>query len=64
MTLELRSIISINRAVFHFNGNQIVCKAVGVEFDEFRQCFPADERAFGFVRVQVSHVRNCAIGAR
>ena len=40
--------------MFHFNGNQIACKAVGVEFDEFRSCFPADERAFGFVRVQVS----------
>ena len=36
-----------------FEGNQICSKAVGIDFDDFRALFPDDERAFGFVRIQV-----------
>lgn len=39
--------------MFQFEGNQIVSKAVGVDFNEFRNLFAEDERAFGFVRIQV-----------
>lgn len=39
--------------MFHFDGNQIVSKSVGVDFEEFRNLFSEDERAFGFVRIQV-----------
>lgn len=38
-------------AVFHFEANQICCKAVGTDFEDFRALFVDDERAFGFIRV-------------
>lgn len=41
------------RAVFQFEGNQICSKAVGSDFADFPTQFVDDERAFGFVRIQV-----------
>lgn len=48
------------RAVFQFEGNQICSKAVGSDFADFRTQFVDDERAFGFVRIQVNilHIFN------
>ena len=46
------------RAVFQFEGNQICSKAVGSDFADFRTQFVDDERAFGFVRIQVKHIFN------
>lgn len=39
-------------AVFKFEGSRIVCSATGTEFDNFRQQFGDDERAFGYIRMQ------------
>lgn len=39
--------------MFQFEGNQICSKAVGIDFNDFRNLFCDDERAFGFVRIQV-----------
>jgi len=45
-----------NWAVFEFQGNLICNKAVGVDFNEFCSQFSDDERAFGFIRVQVRSI--------
>ncbi|KAJ9586399.1 hypothetical protein L9F63_019951, partial [Diploptera punctata] len=40
-------------AVFKFEGNHIVCSAKGKEFEKFREQFGNDERAFGYIRLQM-----------
>jgi hypothetical protein len=42
------------RAVFKFEGTHIVCSAKGTQFDKFREQFADDERAFGYIRLQVT----------
>jgi hypothetical protein len=41
------------RAVFKFEGSSIVCSAKGEGFDDFRAQFSDEERAFGYLRLQV-----------
>lgn len=40
-------------AVFKFDGAQILCSARGQCFEEFRQQFGDNERAFGYIRIQM-----------
>lgn len=40
-------------AVFKFDGARIVCSARGSDFTEFRTQFSDDERAFGYLRLQM-----------
>ncbi|CAH2056876.1 unnamed protein product, partial [Iphiclides podalirius] len=40
-------------AVFKFEGSRIVCSARGSDFTEFRKQFADDERAFGYLRLQM-----------
>ncbi|PSN48820.1 Coactosin-like protein [Blattella germanica] len=40
-------------AVFKFDGNHIVCSAKGTQFEKFREQFGEDERAFGYIRIQM-----------
>lgn len=40
------------RAVFKFNGQNLTCAAKGVNFDEFKEQFTEDDRAFGYIRLQ------------
>lgn len=40
-------------AVFKFDGARIVCSARGSDFTEFRTQFADDERAFGYLRLQM-----------
>ncbi|XP_077284577.1 coactosin-like protein isoform X2 [Arctopsyche grandis] len=40
-------------AVFKYEGARIVCSATGSSFDEFREQFTDDERAFGYIRLQM-----------
>ncbi|OWR55749.1 coactosin-like protein isoform X1 [Danaus plexippus] len=40
-------------AVFKFEGTRIVCAARGGDFSEFRTHFADDERAFGYLRMQM-----------
>nr|XP_026500000.1 coactosin-like protein isoform X1 [Vanessa tameamea] len=40
-------------AVFKFDGARIVCSARGSDFSEFRTQFSDDDRAFGYVRLQM-----------
>lgn len=40
-------------AVFKFDGPQIVCSAKGTCFDEFKDQFTDNERAFGYIRIQM-----------
>jgi len=40
-------------AVFKFRDQTIFCSAVGVGFEGFRNCFNDDERAFGYIRIQM-----------
>ncbi|XP_053618531.1 coactosin-like protein isoform X1 [Plodia interpunctella] len=40
-------------AVFKFEGARIVCSARGSDFTEFRTQFADDERAFGYLRLQM-----------
>ncbi|KAK3930370.1 Coactosin-like protein [Frankliniella fusca] len=40
-------------AVFKFEAQKIVCAATGEGFDSFRSHFTDDERAFGFIRIQM-----------
>ncbi|XP_063542356.1 coactosin-like protein isoform X1 [Cydia strobilella] len=40
-------------AVFKFEGTRIVCSARGSDFTEFRTHFKDDERAFGYLRLQM-----------
>jgi hypothetical protein len=41
------------RAVFKFEGTHILCSAKGTQFEKFREQFADDERAFGYIRLQV-----------
>lgn len=41
------------RAVFKFEGTHIICSAKGTQFEKFREQFADDERAFGYIRLQV-----------
>jgi hypothetical protein len=41
------------RAVFKFEGTHIFCSAKGTQFEKFREQFADDERAFGYIRLQV-----------
>lgn len=45
--------IDVDWAVFKFESTEIVCKAKGSGFDEFRQQFNNDERAFGYFRCEM-----------
>lgn len=38
--------------MFKFEGARIVCSAKGSEFDQFREQFSDNERAFGYIRLQ------------
>lgn len=40
-------------AVFKFDSTEIICAAKGSGFDEFQQQFNNDERAFGYIRIQM-----------
>ncbi|XP_059223434.1 coactosin-like protein [Stomoxys calcitrans] len=40
-------------AVFKFDGPQIICSIRGQCFEEFRQQFGDNERAFGYIRIQM-----------
>ncbi|XP_023705661.1 coactosin-like protein [Cryptotermes secundus] len=40
-------------AVFKFEGTHIVCSAKGTQFEKFREQFADDERAFGYIRLQM-----------
>ncbi|XP_034826350.1 coactosin-like protein isoform X1 [Maniola hyperantus] len=40
-------------AVFKFDGARIICSARGSDFTEFRTQFADDERAFGYIRLQM-----------
>ncbi|XP_039746372.1 coactosin-like protein isoform X2 [Pararge aegeria] len=40
-------------AVFKFDGARIICSARGSDFTEFRTQFSDDERAFGYLRLQM-----------
>ncbi|KAH9632654.1 hypothetical protein HF086_008481 [Spodoptera exigua] len=42
-----------SRAVFKFDGARIVCSARGSDFTEFRTQFSDDDRAFGYLRLQM-----------
>lgn len=41
------------RAVFKFDGPRIVCTERGQCFEDFRQQFGDNERAFGYIRIQM-----------
>uniref|UniRef100_U5EUK5 Coactosin-like protein n=1 Tax=Corethrella appendiculata TaxID=1370023 RepID=U5EUK5_9DIPT len=40
-------------AIFKFDGLKIVCSQKGIGFDEFCNGFHDDERAFGYIRIQM-----------
>lgn len=40
-------------AVFKFDGTRIICSARGSDFTEFRTQFADDDRAFGYLRLQM-----------
>ncbi|KAL7028761.1 hypothetical protein ACKWTF_005984 [Chironomus riparius] len=40
-------------AVFKFESSEIVCAAKGIGFEEFQQQFMDEERAFGYIRIQM-----------
>ena len=42
------------RAVFKFEGTHIFCSAKGTQFEKFREQVADDERAFGYIRLQVT----------
>lgn len=46
------NILAHSRAVFKFDGSQIVCSAKGSDFEKFREQFGENERAFGYIRLQ------------
>lgn len=51
---DVRSNLSDHEwAVFKFDGLKIVCSAKGQGFDEFCSEFHDDERAFGYIRIQM-----------
>lgn len=39
-------------AVFKFESTEIICAAKGMGFEEFKEQFADDERAFGYIRIQ------------
>nr|CAD7420107.1 unnamed protein product [Timema poppensis] len=40
-------------AVFKFEGANIVCAAKGADFAKFQEHFKEDDRAFGYIRIQM-----------
>jgi hypothetical protein len=40
-------------AVFKFEGTHILCSTKGTQFEKFREQFADDERAFGYIRLQM-----------
>lgn len=51
---DIRSNLTDNEwAVFKFDGLKIVCAAKGLGFDEFCAEFADNERAFGYIRIQM-----------
>lgn len=51
---DIRSNLTDNEwAVFKFDGLKIVCSAKGIGFDEFCAEFQDNERAFGYIRIQM-----------
>jgi hypothetical protein len=43
----------LHRAVFKFEGSSILCTSKGEGFEDFRAQFSDEERAFGYLRLQV-----------
>lgn len=43
----------IEWAIFKFESTEIICSAKGSGFDEFQQQFADNERAFGYIRIQM-----------
>lgn len=41
------------RAVFKYEGSQVMVAAKGESFDDFKAQFGEDERAFAYIRLQV-----------
>lgn len=41
------------RAVFSYDNAQIICAGKGKGFDDFKGYFADDERAFGYIRIQM-----------
>lgn len=51
---DVRSNLTDNEwAVFKFDGLKIVCSEKGIGFDEFCAQFHDNERAFGYIRIQM-----------
>lgn len=46
-------IVIFFRAVFKYDGSNVVVSAKGESFDEFKTQFGDDERAFAYIRLQV-----------
>jgi len=40
-------------AIFKFESTEIICSARGMGFDDFQQQFADNERAFGYIRIQM-----------
>lgn len=40
-------------AIFKFESTEIICAAKGVGFDDFKSQFADEERAFGYIRMQM-----------
>lgn len=38
--------------MFKYENQQIACTSKGVDFQEFRNCFEENERAFGYIRLE------------
>ncbi|KAG8332263.1 Coactosin-like protein [Homalodisca vitripennis] len=45
--------VDIEWLVLKYDGTRIVCSAKGTTFDKFKEEFGEDERAYGYIRVQM-----------
>lgn len=51
---DVRSnLTDIEWAIFKFESTEIICAAKGMGFEEFQQQFADNERAFGYIRIQM-----------
>lgn len=54
ITLHYLNILLVScRAVFKYEGSQVMVAAKGESFDDFKAQFGEDERAFAYIRLQV-----------
>nr|CAD7435603.1 unnamed protein product [Timema monikensis] len=60
LPIIMRSSGSASRAVFKFEGANLVFAAKGAEFGKFQEHFKEDDRAFGYIRIQVGVSRPTA----